>query len=58
MSAPYRYLGRRRPAIDGRAKARGAARYAADVQLAGMLHAQPVLSRQFYPIQAKIAKKT
>lgn len=44
MSAPYRYLGRRRPAIDGPAKARGAARYAADVQLAGMLHAQPVLS--------------
>lgn len=44
MSAPYRYLGRRRPAIDGRAKARGAVRYAADVQLAGMLHAQPVLS--------------
>lgn len=44
MSTPYRYLGRRRPAIDGRAKALGAARYAADVQLAGMLHAQPVLS--------------
>ena len=44
MNTPYRYLGRRRPAIDGRAKARGDARYAADVQLAGMLHAQPVLS--------------
>ncbi len=44
MSTPYRYLGRRRPAIDGRVKALGAARYAADVQLAGMLHAQPVLS--------------
>lgn len=44
MKTPYRYLGRRRPAIDGRAKARGDARYAADVQLAGMLHAQPVLS--------------
>lgn len=44
MSTPYRYLGHRRPAIDGRAKALGAARYAADVQLAGMLHAQPVLS--------------
>ncbi len=46
MSAPYRYLGRPRPLIDGRAKALGATRYAADVELAGMLHAQPVLSTE------------
>ena len=46
MSTPYRYLGRPRPTIDGRAKALGVTRYAADVELAGMLHAQPVLSHQ------------
>lgn len=46
MSSPYRYLGHPRPSIDGRAKALGATRYAADVQLAGMLHAQPVLSTE------------
>ena len=46
MSHPYRYLGRPRPAIDGRTKTRGATRYAGDVQLAGMLHAQPVLSQE------------
>ena len=46
MNSPYRYLGHPRPSIDGRAKALGATRYAADVQLAGMLHAQPVLSTE------------
>jgi len=46
VSAPYRYLGHPRPLIDGRAKALGATRYAADVELAGMLHAQPVLSTE------------
>ena len=46
MSSPYQYLGHPRPAIDGRAKALGVTRYAGDVQLAGMLHAQPVLSQE------------
>ena len=46
MSSPYRYLGHPRPSIDGRAKALGTTRYTADVQLAGMLHAQPVLSTE------------
>ena len=46
MSTSYRYLGRPRPSIDGRSKALGATRYAADVDLAGMLHAQPVLSTE------------
>ena len=46
MTAPYRYVGHPRPTIDGRAKALGATRYAADVELAGMLHAQPVLSTE------------
>ena len=46
MTSPFRYLGRPRPTIDGRAKALGVTRYAADVELAGMLHAQPVLSHQ------------
>ena len=46
MSGPYRYLGHPRPSIDGRAKALGTTRYTADVQLAGMLHAQPVLSTE------------
>lgn len=38
------YLGKRRKIIDGLEKVRGRARYAADLRLAGMLHARPVLS--------------
>ena len=60
MSTPYRYLGRPRPLIDGRAKALGATRYAADVGLAGMLHAQPVLSTEAHArlraVHAKAAR--
>ncbi len=62
MSAPYRYLGRPRPLIDGRAKALGATRYAADVELAGMLHAQPVLSTEaharLHAVHAEAARAT
>lgn len=46
MTPPYRYLGKPRPTIDGQAKTIGLTRYAGDVQLSGMLHAQPVLSRE------------
>ncbi|MEW6420726.1 MAG: xanthine dehydrogenase family protein molybdopterin-binding subunit [Deinococcota bacterium] len=38
------HLGKRRKIIDGLAKVTGQARYAADLTLAGMLHARPVLS--------------
>ncbi|OLV16958.1 xanthine dehydrogenase family protein molybdopterin-binding subunit [Deinococcus marmoris] len=38
------YLGKRRRIIDGLEKVRGTARYTADLNLAGMLHARPVLS--------------
>lgn len=62
MSTPYRYLGRPRPLIDGRAKALGATRYAADVELAGMLHAQPVLSTEAHArlraVHAEAARAT
>ncbi|AWN23963.1 xanthine dehydrogenase [Deinococcus irradiatisoli] len=41
------HLGKRRKIIDGFEKVTGTARYTADVSLAGMLHARPVLS--IYP---------
>ena len=60
MTSPYRYLGHPRPAIDGRAKALGVTRYAADVELAGMLHAQPVLSQEAHArlraVRASVAR--
>lgn len=42
MTEPMRYIGVRRPRADGRDKVRGATRYAADVPLAGALHARIV----------------
>ncbi len=39
-----KHLGKRRRIIDGLEKVRGKARYTADLSLAGMLHARPVLS--------------
>jgi CO/xanthine dehydrogenase Mo-binding subunit len=40
----YKYLGRPKPVVDGRAKITGATRFVADLQLPGLLHARPVLS--------------
>jgi CO/xanthine dehydrogenase Mo-binding subunit len=40
----YKHLGQPRKIIDGLEKITGTARYTADVQLPGMLHARPVLS--------------
>ena len=42
MGEPTRYVGVRRPRIDGREKVLGAARYAADLTMAGLLHARVV----------------
>lgn len=44
MTDTLTYLGRPRPLIDGPDKVSGAARYTADVDLARMTHARPVLS--------------
>ena len=40
----YTFLGQPRKLIDGAEKVTGRARYAADLRIAGMLHARPVLS--------------
>ena len=40
----YRFLGKRRPLLDGLEKVSGRARYAGDVVLPRMLHARPLLS--------------
>ncbi len=39
-------IGVRRRRVDGEAKVRGATRYAADIPVAGLLHARPVLSHE------------
>ena len=41
------HLGKRRRILDGFEKVTGSAHYSADVSLAGMVHARPVLS--LYP---------
>jgi CO/xanthine dehydrogenase Mo-binding subunit len=55
-----KHLGKPRKIIDGLEKITGTARYVADVQLAGMLHARPVLSpyphAQITAIHAEAAK--
>ncbi|MEM7344117.1 MAG: xanthine dehydrogenase family protein molybdopterin-binding subunit [Chloroflexota bacterium] len=40
----YKYIGQRRPLIEGREKVTGSERYAGDLTLPGMLHGRPILS--------------
>src|SRR5205085_153754 len=42
--APARVIGEARPRLDAEPKVRGATRYAADLEIPGLLHARPVLS--------------
>ena len=53
----FKYVGKPRPIIDGKEKVTGHAKYAGDVQIAGMLHLRPILAQMANGLIQKIDKE-